>query len=217
MPTGAAAEIVMVSPLKAERLNIGAGKSYIPGFANIDLDARADIHLDLSVDRLPFEDDSVSLIFSYHTLEHVPDHLFALSEMHRVLQHDGLLILGLPYVTLTEYNLVNPYHLHNFNEYSFDFFDPERLKGSAVEQNDIAFRKAWVRYYYMNRVTRRLLPEPIRRWQRRHLLNVVRKFDIGVVAIKDPTQPVKIGPARRAEIEAACDECLRSRLRYKNS
>jgi predicted SAM-dependent methyltransferase len=118
-------------------LNIGAGRTYIPNFVNVDIDPKADVCVDLSKDRLPFEDNSVDLIFSYHAMEHIPDYLFALSEIYRVLKHGGRFLVGLPYVSLTEYHLVNPYHLHNFNEYSFDFFDPEKLKGSAAEQNSI--------------------------------------------------------------------------------
>jgi hypothetical protein len=38
-----------------------------------------------------------------------------------------------PYVTLTEFNLVNPFHKCHFNEYSFDFFEPGKLKGAANE------------------------------------------------------------------------------------
>lgn len=110
------------------KLNIGAGVTYIPGFVNIDISTQADITLDLGKDRLPFDDNSVDLIVSYHTLEHVSDYLFALSEIHRVLKHGGRFLVGLPYVTLTEYHLVNPYHLHNFNEYSFDFFDVDKNK-----------------------------------------------------------------------------------------
>jgi predicted SAM-dependent methyltransferase len=122
---------------KQLKLNIGAGQTYIPGFVNIDLSDRANISLDLSKDRLPFEDSSVDLVFSYHTLEHIPDYLFVISEIHRVLKHGGHFLVGLPYVTLTEYNLVNPYHLHNFNEFSFDFFDRAKLKYSAAESNPV--------------------------------------------------------------------------------
>ena len=75
---------------KEIRLNIGAGQTYILGYINIDVSSKADITLDLGIDKLPFEDDSVDFIFSYHTLEHVPDYLFALSEIHRVLKHGGL-------------------------------------------------------------------------------------------------------------------------------
>ncbi len=123
------------------RLNIGAGHTYIPGFTNVDVSDQAEIQVDLGRESLPFETDSVDLVFSYHTLEHIDDYLFALGEIHRVLRNGGRFLLGVPYVTLTEYNLINPYHRQNFNEYSFDFFNPARLKGTAAEKNPILFRK----------------------------------------------------------------------------
>jgi SAM-dependent methyltransferase len=194
------------------RLNIGAGATYLPGFRNIDIDPRAEIQVDLGRELLPFEDDSVSLIFSYHTLEHVGDYLFALGEMHRVLVHDGTLLLGLPYVTLTEYNLVNPYHRHNFSEHSFDFFDPDLLKGSAVESNAILLRRAFLRFQYMSGFER--LPERARVWCRRHLLNTVRSFDVGLAAIKEQARPVRTGQERELEMRRLFDECLADRRTY---
>jgi predicted SAM-dependent methyltransferase len=89
-------------------LNIGAGHTRIPGFLNIDIDARADVTLDLSIDPLPFPDNSVRTLFSHSTLEHIPDYLCALGEMHRVPQHDGELLMVLPYVTLTSSTLKRP-------------------------------------------------------------------------------------------------------------
>jgi SAM-dependent methyltransferase len=194
------------------RLNIGAGHTYIPGMVNVDISDVADVTLDLSSDRLPFEDGSVDLVFSLHTLEHIPDYLFALGEIHRVLAHDGELLLKLPYVTLTELHLVNPYHLHNFSERSFDLFDPALLKGSAAEGGDVAFRKVCVRYSYMGVFP--FAPAPLRTWARRHLLNVVRQFDIGLVAIKDPERPVRTDAARAREMEARMTELARARRPY---
>lgn len=171
------------------KLNIGAAKTYIPGFINIDISDRADISLDLSKERLPFESDSVDLVFSYHTLEHIPDYLFALSEIHRVLKHGGSFLVGLPYATLSEYHLVNPYHLHNFNEFSFCFFDTKRLKGSAAEDNHILFNKIFHQFHYMGFF--KYLPPFLQSWCRRHLLNVVKKIDYGLVAVKSPDRPLK--------------------------
>ena len=108
------------------KLNLGAGQTYLPGFCNIDVCPWADVQLDFGTDRLPFEDSSVDCVFSHHTLEHVPDYLHILGEIHRILRHGGRLLVGLPYVTSTKYHLVNPYHLHNFNEFSFDFFRNQR-------------------------------------------------------------------------------------------
>lgn len=196
------------------RLNIGAGETYVPGFVNIDIAPHAELTLDLNKDKLPFQDNSVDLVFSYHTLEHVQNYVFALSEIHRVLKHNGRLLVGLPYVSLTYHHQVNPYHLQNFNEAAFDFFDPKKLRGSAVEQaveeHAILFERGFHRYHYMDGF--QLVPPPARGWCRKHLLNTVRKIDLGLVAIKDDAQPIVVDPrALRAEFGAI----NRSRRRYE--
>jgi SAM-dependent methyltransferase len=166
-----------------KRLNLGAGQTYLPDFVNIDSSQIADLNLDLGSDSLPFQTGSVDLIFSYHTLEHVPDYLFALSEIHRVLKHGAVFYLGLPYATSTQFNLVNPYHLHNFNEFSFDFFDMGKLEGSAAEHNTIHFRKVFHRFNYMGKFNR--LPYGLRNWCRNHLFNVVDRIDFGLIAMRE--------------------------------
>jgi SAM-dependent methyltransferase len=193
------------------RVNIGAGQTRIPGFINVDISDKADISLDVGKDGLPFGDSSVDVIFSYHTLEHVPDYLFALSEIHRVLKHGGRFLVGLPYVTLTKYHLVNPYHLHNFNEYSFDFFDVHKLKGSAAEENAIMFKRVFRRFHYVG--TFNVIPPPIRTWCRLHLLNVVRAIDYGLIAVKRVDDAVRSYEKRGMKREF--DECLKSRVPYK--
>jgi predicted SAM-dependent methyltransferase len=196
-------------PPESVKLNIGAGRTYIPGFTNIDLTPQADVSLNLSEEPLPFGDDSVDLIFSHHTLEHIPDYLFALSEIHRVLKHNGLLLIGVPYVTLTEYNLVNPYHLHHFNEHSFSFFDPAKRKGSAMESNAIWLKQVTHRLHYMGRFNH--LPAFLQNWCRRHLFNVVRKIDFALVAVKNN------GPLEHPDAGALMhlfDQCLKARKPY---
>jgi SAM-dependent methyltransferase len=193
-------------------LNIGAGHTFIPGFINVDISERAEVTLDLGKEKLPFPNDSVRTIFSLATLEHIPDYLFALGEMHRVLKHDGELLLTLPYVTLTEHHLVNPYHLHNFNERSFDLFDPALLKGSAAEDGDIAFRRVFARFRYIDYVG--MAPRPVRVWARRHLFNIVRDFDIALVAIKDPGRPVNVSNGRAQELQLRMASLKQARTPY---
>jgi len=200
-------------PEKTVQLNIGAGRTYIPGFINIDISDHADISLNFSNDRLPFDDSSVDLVFSHHTLEHIPNYLFALSEIYRVLKHNGIFLVGVPYLTLTQYNLVNPYHLHHFNEYSFDFFDPKKLKGSAMEKNNIYFHKVTHRFHYMGRFGK--LPNFLKNWCRRHLFNVVKKIDFALVAVKTPNSEQSF--PEPAEANSLFDQLLKSRKRYKNN
>ena len=196
----------------ALRINLGASQTYLPGFVNVDIAEHAEVTCDLGRDPLPFESGTVDLVFSHHTLEHVPDYLFALSEIFRVLKHDGVLLLQLPYVTLTEFNLVNPYHRHNFSENSFAFFDPARLKGSASEGNRIVFSEVFHRFYYRGAFA--LLPAHLRQWSRRHLFNAVRAFDIALVAVKDSGAPADLGKARAQALETTFDELLAARTPY---
>ena len=199
-------------PATGYELNLGAAKTHIPGFVNIDIHERAEISLDLGAEKLPFPDNSVRTVVSHHTLEHVPDYLFALGEIHRVLMHDGELLLSLPYATLTENHLINPYHHHNFTERSFEFFDPLLLKGSAAEDGETTFRRVVVRFTYMGSFG--VLPRWLRVWSRRHLLNVVRQFDIALVAIKDPDRPVDVSDARARALERRIVELKHRRAPY---
>jgi predicted SAM-dependent methyltransferase len=161
---------------ESTNLNIGAGISYLPGFTNIDISDKADVQLDLNSDRLSFDDNSVDLVFTYHCLEHLDNYLFALGEIHRVLRHEGTLLMGVPYVTLTEFNLVNPYHKQNFNEYSFDFFGD---------------------------------------WCRRHLFNVVRAIDFGLVAVKERGTSIVIDDEMRASMQQQFDQLLAACVPYQ--
>tara|TARA_B110000238_G_scaffold164533_1_gene179519 strand:- start:30 stop:491 length:462 start_codon:yes stop_codon:yes gene_type:complete len=49
-------------------VNMGAGITRIEGAINIDISPKADISVNLGVDPLPFDDESVDLIYSDHTI-----------------------------------------------------------------------------------------------------------------------------------------------------
>lgn len=198
--------------MNSVKLNIGAAITYIPGFRNIDIASHAEISLDLNKDRLPFDDNAVDLIFSYHTLEHVTEYLFSLGEIHRVLKHGGQFLLGVPYLTSTELNLVNPYHKQHFTERSFDFFSLRQNKGCAAEDNRILFEKVFHNFHHVGFM--HLTPPPFRTFARRHLLNTVKKIDFGLVAIKDPVKPIPVTPELERSMRQQFQECLAARTPY---
>jgi predicted SAM-dependent methyltransferase len=79
------------------RLHLGCGDSRAPGWTNIDLTG-GDVRLNLSWP-LPFDDGSVSWVYSAHTLEHLDFHTAAprlLKEIHRVLAPGGMARLAVP-------------------------------------------------------------------------------------------------------------------------
>ena len=81
------------------RLHLGCGKRYIPGFVHVDLDTFPHIDYQSDVAHLPmFEDESVDLIYSSHTLEYFDrfEVQEVLKEWRRVLRRGGVLRLAVP-------------------------------------------------------------------------------------------------------------------------
>ena len=194
------------------KLNIGAGLTYLPGFINIDISKKADISLDLNHEKLPFNDNTVDVVYSNHTLEHFDEYLFAIGEIHRVLKHGGKLLVGVPYLTLTRYNLVNPYHKQNFNEFSFDFFDSEKLLNSAAEDGKIMFKKICHRFTYLPEFEDKTKEE--KDWARQHYFNVVREIVFGVLAIKEKNAELHITSNLSNQLLEEYDRYTCSRIKY---
>jgi predicted SAM-dependent methyltransferase len=80
------------------KLHLGCGKTFKPGWINIDLWPHADLALDMRRP-LPFEDGSCALIYSEHFLEHIdyPEPVVGLlRECYRVLRPGGVFSVGVP-------------------------------------------------------------------------------------------------------------------------
>jgi len=58
-------------------------------------------------ENLPFEDSSFDVVYSSHMLEHTSDYEKSISEMSRVLQPDGVLIMGVPTATMAFVRLLS--------------------------------------------------------------------------------------------------------------
>ena len=68
---------------------------------NIDSNNLFPISLDLLLQKqdltsLAFDEDTFNLVYCYHVLEHVADHMAVLKEIYRVLKPGGVLFVGFP-------------------------------------------------------------------------------------------------------------------------
>ena len=81
------------------KLHLGCGDDYIENMINVDGNIRRqkECWLDLR-NKLPYPENSASLIYCSHTLEHLfpYDAIALLKEMHRVLAPDGVVRLAVP-------------------------------------------------------------------------------------------------------------------------
>ncbi len=80
------------------KIEIGPGPYPLEGFESVDCVGRPNHWACWGVDRLPFDDNSVDLIYASHVLEHVPWQKTgdALAEAYRVLKPGGSIEVWVP-------------------------------------------------------------------------------------------------------------------------
>jgi SAM-dependent methyltransferase len=92
-------------------------------------------YLALNAQALPFRDRSFDVVVSFETIEHLPDFRAYLSEVHRVLNDDGVFIVSTPdkyCYRLFNLGESNPYHVHEFAKEEFVGEISSRFSGVRV-------------------------------------------------------------------------------------
>ncbi len=81
------------------KLNIGCGTKPMNGYVNVDVFEfkGIDIKHDLNKYPYPFKAGSAEEIYCSHVIEHLDAPDKCLTEMHRILKHNGKLIIKVPY------------------------------------------------------------------------------------------------------------------------
>ena len=121
------------------RLHLGCGNNHLEGFINIDWRKTHATDLVCDIMKLPYPDYSVSVIETYHVIEHLSRHDFpkALKEWYRVLIPGGKLIIECPdfdellkrYLTGDEKQLDGIFALQRFRgDYHLFGYNSDRLR-----------------------------------------------------------------------------------------
>lgn len=103
-------------------LHLGCGRIHLDDFVNIDNVERGteDLIADLN-SPLPFENNTVDLIFSDNVFEHIEGIVDLIRECHRVLKPGGHLAVRVPYFRAPS-AYVDPTHCNFFTLLSFDYY-----------------------------------------------------------------------------------------------
>lgn len=109
-----------------KRIDLGCGASKKEGFIGVDtLPLKGvDIIHDLSVFPYPFETSSVDEIWMDNVLEHLPNPLKVVEELHRISKNGSKIIIATPYFR-SFYAFIDPTHVNFFGVYWFSYFDPK--------------------------------------------------------------------------------------------
>ena len=111
-------------------LDVGCGNDKIRGSIGIDFAAAADsdIHHDLGVFPYPFEDNRFDVIFCRNVVEHVPDIVGLMEELHRIGRPGADVLITTPHFS-SLYAYQDPTHVRHLAYESFDYFS-ERTRHS---------------------------------------------------------------------------------------
>lgn len=106
--------------------------------------------LDVSHDPLPFGDDMFNIVCCTETFEHLTNPYHAMSEMKRVLQHDGLLLMSFP-MPEANYGYAGGEHAHVYpgflEQESYEIFMRQMyFRAKSRLENGASAWYAWRNY-----------------------------------------------------------------------
>jgi SAM-dependent methyltransferase len=106
-------------------LDVGCGQNKFAGAIGIDANPRshADVIHNLGDFPYPFANDEFDEIICRHVIEHVPDVLSFVNELHRITKRGGVLKIVTPHCSNPDW-ATDPTHRNHFNSYSFTCFIP---------------------------------------------------------------------------------------------
>lgn len=106
-------------------LDLGCGRTKAPGAVGIDIAPMEGVDVVADLRRgIPVKDGVADEVRCISFLEHLPDLVFFMEEVHRVLRPGGILRARVPYFT-SNYAFADPTHLRFFSYSTFDYFTPE--------------------------------------------------------------------------------------------
>lgn len=114
-------------PLSGKILDVGCGQNKYPGAVGLDYNPKthADVLHDLGVAPYPFPDNEFDFVISRHVVEHVPDVMAFVTELHRITRPGGHIILITPHYTNGDWQ-ADLTHRNHLNSYSFQYFTKDR-------------------------------------------------------------------------------------------
>ena len=103
--------------------------------------------------------------------------------MYKISKPQAIWKIGVPYVSNSMWNQINPYHHTHFNELSFDFFDTDKLKKRSYHrQIDVELKVKSVEYKYFESWANK--PPKKQKYARKHYWNVVRALNFIIEVVK---------------------------------
>lgn len=110
-------------------INIGSGiKTIHPEIINVDIFPFKDVNLVTDATKLPIKDNSVDMVITESTLEHIPDVELAIQEICRVVKPGGYVYISIPFLMPFHASPNDYFRLtHEGIKHKFAIFEPQKI------------------------------------------------------------------------------------------
>jgi len=162
---------------------MGCGRDVRSGYLNVDskrLDG-VEVLCDFSHFPWPFRDDAFDEVVAVHVIEHLPDTIRTMEELHRVTRPGARILIEVPhYKHANAYR--DPTHVRFFSEKTFDYFG----KDERSYYTSARFQVAKIEKFYdsvIDQFVRRPFPRLVK-YVERYLDHTVEKLVFTLVTRK---------------------------------
>lgn len=185
-------------------LDVGCGANKTAGAIGLDNNPRtaADVIHDLGDIPYPFPDNEFDLIVSNHVVEHVPDVMAFIGELHRITRPGGRIKLLTPHYTNPDW-ANDPTHRNHINSYTFntfmagrqvfDFYTDVQLRPVSTHVSLLNLWKMLGVQFVVNLDQRAPRLRFLRKFWEQYLSNIMRgkelRFEFEVVKDTDDNKP----------------------------
>jgi len=108
------------------KLNLGCCDALLPGFVNVDITPAPGVEVTDLTKRWPWPDNSVEQVRARDIIEHLPDKIFTMNELWRILKPGGRAEVAVP-TTEGSGAWQDPTHVSFWNRRSFMYYEADNL------------------------------------------------------------------------------------------
>lgn len=188
------------------KIDLGCGGTKEEGSIGVDLVSLegVDVIASLMERPYPFADNSFDTIYLKNMIEHLPDTIGTMEELHRIARSDSRV-----FITVVNWNshyaAMDPQHVRLFTENSFDFFG-KRVGRSYYTK--ARFDVVRVDFYFDPLAQRFLRSKRLMKFLSFYLCNILQGLNFELRVIKKTDPGLKAGESSNVFEVLRCPNCL---------